>query len=193
MERLPRHSRYWRGTEGRVEQRACNKAPGRDRICLDFFKAAWGNINCDMQTIFNQMFLDGRIMEQQKHGIVVRIHKTDFPTTPTDYEPINWLDTDYKIPARIRANILRLTIFDLLLPNLYSEVPCITIFDAVTTGPYSVCRVDTRPTMHYFLELHRNVWQDFSYLSTSNDKMLWLLHEVQHIYTNDLVQDFLLG
>jgi hypothetical protein len=42
----------------------------------------------DMQAIFNRMFLDGRIMEQQKYGILVRIHKSDFATTSADYEPI---------------------------------------------------------------------------------------------------------
>ena len=41
----------------------------------------------DMLAQFNQMYLDGRIMEQQKHGIVVCIAKTDIPTTPADYRP----------------------------------------------------------------------------------------------------------
>ena len=56
-----------------VSKGACSKAPGRDGICLDFFKVNWENMKDGMQAIFNQMYLDGRITEQQAHGIVVRI------------------------------------------------------------------------------------------------------------------------
>jgi len=38
----------------------------------------------DMLAQFNQMYLDGRIMEKQKNGIVVFISKTDIPTKPAD-------------------------------------------------------------------------------------------------------------
>ena len=41
---------------------------------------------------FSQMYLDGRVMEQQKHGIVVCISKTDIPTTPADFRPITLLN-----------------------------------------------------------------------------------------------------
>ena len=42
------------------------------------------------------MFLDGRIIQQQKYGIVLQINKTEFPNTPANYEPITLLNTDYK-------------------------------------------------------------------------------------------------
>ena len=38
----------------------------------------------DIQAKLNRIFLDGRIIEQQKYGIVLRINKTDFPTTPAN-------------------------------------------------------------------------------------------------------------
>ena len=57
--------------------------------------------------IFNRMFLDVRIIEQHKHGIVVCIPKNDISTTPTKYRQITLLNTDYKIPARIRTNRLK--------------------------------------------------------------------------------------
>jgi len=69
---------------------------------------------------FNQMYLDGWIMEQQKHGIVVCIPKTDSPTTPTDCRPIILLNTDYKILALIIANRLRPALSDLLHRSQYS-------------------------------------------------------------------------
>jgi hypothetical protein len=61
-----------------VSKGACNKAQGRRGICLVFFKFNCYSITDDMLAIFNRMFLDGRIMEQQKHGIVLCILKTTF-------------------------------------------------------------------------------------------------------------------
>jgi hypothetical protein len=46
----------------------------------------------DMLAQFNQMYLDGRIVQQQNHGIVVCISKTDIPTTPAEYRPLNLLN-----------------------------------------------------------------------------------------------------
>jgi len=94
------------GLKAAVSKGACNKAPGSDGICQDFFKVNWKNFKDVMQAIFNQMYLDGRIMEEQKHGFVFRIHKPDFSTTPADYDPFTWLNTDYKIQSRIRTNLL---------------------------------------------------------------------------------------
>jgi hypothetical protein len=65
---------------------AGNKAPGRDGICLEFFKTNWDTIK-DMLSLLNQMYKDGKILEQQKHGIVVCIPKTHGPSTPEDYRP----------------------------------------------------------------------------------------------------------
>ena len=109
----------------------CNKAPGRDDICLKFFKVNWDSIKDDMLVPFNQMYLDGRIMEQQTHGVVVCIPKTDIPTTPVDYRPITLLNIDYKILARIIANRLRSTLAYMPHPNQHCGVPDNTIFDTV--------------------------------------------------------------
>jgi len=54
-----------------------------------------------MLTIFNRMFLDARIIEQQKHGIMVCIPKNDISTTPAEYTQITLLNTDYKILVSI--------------------------------------------------------------------------------------------
>ena len=94
------------GLKAAVSKGACNKTPGRDGICLDFLKFNWENIKVVMQAVLNQMYLDGRIMEQHKHGFVLRIHKPDFSTTPADYEIFTWLNTDYEIQYRIRTNRL---------------------------------------------------------------------------------------
>jgi hypothetical protein len=116
-----------------VSKGACNKAPGRNGICLNFFKVNLENMKDGMQAIFNQMYLDGWNMERQAHGIVVRITRPDLSTTPADYEPITWLNTDYKTQAPIRTNRLRPTFFDILRPSHYFGAPGTTIFGAVTT------------------------------------------------------------
>jgi len=67
---------------------SCMKAPGINGMCLEFFKVHWGNIKHDMLAVFNQKYLDVRIMEQMKHGILVCIPKTDIPSTPADCRQI---------------------------------------------------------------------------------------------------------
>jgi hypothetical protein len=38
-----------------------NKAPGRDGMCLEFFKATQGDLKGEMVELFNQMFLDRKL------------------------------------------------------------------------------------------------------------------------------------
>jgi len=78
-----------------VSKGACNKPPGRDVICLEIFKFKWLSIKGNMLALFNQIHLDGQIMEQQMHGTVVCTPKIDIPTTPVDSRPITLLNTDY--------------------------------------------------------------------------------------------------
>ena len=97
-----------------------NQAPGRDGICMEFFKKNWSAIK-DMLLVFNQMYSTGNIREQQKHGIVVCIPKATAPKTPADYKPITLLNTDYKILARIVASRLRPILAELLHPSQHGE------------------------------------------------------------------------
>jgi hypothetical protein len=45
-----------------VSKGACNKSPGRDCICLEIFRVNWVSIKDDMLALFNQMYLDTRIV-----------------------------------------------------------------------------------------------------------------------------------
>jgi hypothetical protein len=87
-----------------VSKGACTQAPGRDDIYLEFLKVNWGSMKDDLLTLFNWMFLDGRIIEQQKHDIFMCIPKNDIPTTPAEYREITLLNTEYKILDCIRTN-----------------------------------------------------------------------------------------
>lgn len=111
---------------------AGNKTPGRDGICLEFFKTNWETIT-DILALFNQMYRDGKILEQQKHGRVVCMPKAHGPSTPADYRPITLLNTDYNTLARIIANRRRPLSSDLLHLSHYCGMIGSTIFDAVAT------------------------------------------------------------
>ena len=123
-----------------------------------------------MLALFNQMYLDGRIIEKQKHGIVMCLPKTDIPTKPADYRPITLLNTDYKILARILVNRLRRTLSDMLHPS-QCWVLGNTIFDAMPSVREAKAYSElTRPNYVSFLGFHSNFWQDFAYLSITDAK-----------------------
>jgi hypothetical protein len=70
-----------------------------------------------MLALFNLMYIDGIIRDQQKYGLVVCIPKKPAPTKPAEYRPITLLNTEYKILARIIMNRLRPILDKLLYPN----------------------------------------------------------------------------
>jgi hypothetical protein len=83
-----------------------------------------------MLVLFNQMYNDGKIRDQQKHGLVECIPKT-VPTQLAYYRSITLLYTDYKILARIIANRLRPILCELLHPSQHCGEAGRGIFDAV--------------------------------------------------------------
>jgi hypothetical protein len=99
-----------------VFQGTSKKAQGSEGICLEIFKANWKSIQVDVLELFKQMYIGGRIMEQQKQGTVVSIPKTSAPTTPADYKPITLLKQ-----TRYWHDILQ-TDFDQHFPSCYIRV-----------------------------------------------------------------------
>jgi hypothetical protein len=55
VEGLPRNSHHRRGTKAAVNKGACNKAPGRDGICLEFSKVNWDSIKYNMLALFKNV------------------------------------------------------------------------------------------------------------------------------------------
>ena len=68
-----------------VRSRKPNKAPGGDGICQEFFKLTWEKTKYDMLEVLNQMHSNGKIMEQQRHGILLCLPKKPTPRRPEDY------------------------------------------------------------------------------------------------------------
>ena len=95
------------------------------------------SIKGDMLTIFNWMFSDVRIIEQQEHGIVLCITNSDIFTTPAEYTQFTVMNTEYKILAPVRKHRLKPTLC-LLHHSQYFGVPNTTIFEALKTVPDSI-------------------------------------------------------
>jgi hypothetical protein len=120
-----------------------HKAPGGDGICQEFYKVKWETTKNDMLGIMNQMHSDGKIMEQQKHGILVCIPKKPTPIRPDDYRALTLLNADLKLMARIIANRLRPWLTDLLHPSQHCGVQGNTILDAIATVREAVAYAET--------------------------------------------------
>jgi hypothetical protein len=83
--------------EKAIRQAKPNKAPGRDGICTEFYKAMWGTVQRDLLDIVNEMYKEGHITDQQKYGTIICIPKQTSPTQPEDYRPLILLNMDYKL------------------------------------------------------------------------------------------------
>jgi len=116
-----------------VKQGKSNKAPGRDGICLEFYKKTWETTKQELLEIMNDMYREGQITDQQKHGIIVCVPKHTAPTSPKDYRPLTLLNTDYKLLTRIIANRLRPCLTDILHPAQHCGIPGTTVFEALAT------------------------------------------------------------
>jgi len=121
-----------------------NKAPGSDGICLEFYKVIWETTKDDILAIINQMFIERKVTDQQKHRLIVFLPKSNGPTTPADFRPIILLNNDYKLVARIIANRIRPMLTELLQPSQYCGMPGNTIFEAETTVREAIAHVEVK-------------------------------------------------
>jgi hypothetical protein len=109
-----------------------NKAPGPDGIGTASCKENWKTVKDDLCDILNQMMLRETTDTQQNQGIIVCLPKPNGTQTPEGYRPITFLNTDYKILARIIAHRIR-PVMEKMHESQYCGVPGNNIFDAVTT------------------------------------------------------------
>jgi hypothetical protein len=68
------------------------------------------------------MYMDGSILESQKHGIIVCVPKTRKPTSTENYRPLTLTNSDFNLLSRIIANRLRPWFNDLLHRSQYCGV-----------------------------------------------------------------------
>ena len=90
------------------------------------------------------MFWDGKITSRQKQGILTYLRIPRSNPTQADYRPINLLNSDYKIQARMVERRLRPTIEDQLTYTQYCVIPGYTLLDAVATGCDSIAYAESK-------------------------------------------------
>jgi len=94
----------------------------------------------------NNMYIDGEITNNQKHGILVCIPKTTHPTRIEEYRPLTLLNTDYKLLARIITNRLRPWMPHVLQPSQFCGINEGTVFEADATVRDAVAYANARRT-----------------------------------------------
>jgi hypothetical protein len=110
-----------------------NRAPRRDGLGLEIYRAAKTIMGDDLCRLLNTMYFDGATTMQQKLRTIVCLPKHGKMLTPADRRPITLLNSDYKLLTRILARRLR-PIIDLYPKSTqYCGVTGNTIFDAVAT------------------------------------------------------------
>jgi hypothetical protein len=90
----------------------------------------------------NEMFIERKVSQQQKHGVIVCLLKICEPTTLADLRPITLLNTDYKMMAHIIVDRLRPIIAELLQQSQFCGVPGRTIFEAVATVREAIAQAE---------------------------------------------------
>jgi hypothetical protein len=116
-----------------VDKAKHRKSPGPEGICHKFYKHIWDCSKNDLLDIVNNMYLDGVVSKEQKHGHIVCLPKVDNPVCPENYRPLNILNTDCKLLTRILAYRLRPWMEDVLHQNQYCGRNGKSIYDAVAT------------------------------------------------------------
>ena len=70
-----------------VKQGKPNKAPGRDGICLEFYKKTLETTKQDLLDIINDMYTEGQITDRHKYGIIVCVPKQATPRAQRTTDP----------------------------------------------------------------------------------------------------------
>jgi hypothetical protein len=106
-----------------------HKAPGVDGIGHDFYVKSWDMCKEDMLQILNVMFLEGKITEAQKRGLIVCIPKTSTPTCIDDYRPLTLLNADTKLLTRILAPRIKPFLQDIIHKGQHCGITNSTVYD----------------------------------------------------------------
>jgi len=125
-----------------VKQGRKLKALGYDGICHDFFQLAWETTKHDLLDVMNQMFIEGSILDSQKHGIIVCLPKRHRLVHPKEYRPLTLMSADYKLLSRIIANRLRPWINDLLHPSQHFGVHDNNILGALSAIRETIAKTE---------------------------------------------------
>jgi hypothetical protein len=119
--------------ETAVKMGKSHKAPGCDWINTDYFKIMWDATKSDLLCILNEMFIDGKITDAQKKGLLVCVPKIPNPRGLLDCRPLTLLNADYKLLTRIIANRMQPWLGTTLRPSQYCGMRGRTMLEALAT------------------------------------------------------------
>jgi hypothetical protein len=122
-----------------------NKVPGSGGTHLEFYKVTYEMTKDDILDVINQMFIESKVTDQQKYVAIVCVPKLNGTNTPADFRPIILLNNDYKLSARIIANLVRPMLAEMLQPSQYCGVTGNTIFEAVATVREAIAISEVTP------------------------------------------------
>jgi len=100
----------------------------------------------DLCTTLNQMFLAKTTTKQQKHRAIVCLPKPSGSQRSSNFRPITHLNADYKLLARIIAQLLRPLMAEHLQATQFCGEAGNTILDAVATVREVVAKAETTLT-----------------------------------------------
>ncbi|KAK0607494.1 hypothetical protein LWI29_015785 [Acer saccharum] len=94
-----------------------NKAPGLDGYNAHFFKKTWHIVGDDVINTIQEFFHSGLLLKKLNATIVALVPKVPNPSKMTDFRPISYCNTLYKIIAKIIANRIKPCLPDIISPS----------------------------------------------------------------------------
>ena len=85
---------------------ARRKAPGLDRLPMEFFLKFWGVLGSDLVSVLNSCLDSGSLFLSQRRGVISLTFKKGDRLDPRNWRPITLLNVDYKLAARVIAGRL---------------------------------------------------------------------------------------
>jgi len=105
-------------------------------------------IKDDLLEIVNQMYIDGMISDNRKHGLIVCVPKKLRPTRPEDFRHLTLLNADLKSMSRILANRTSLWLTSILHSSHHCRIYGHSIFEAIATVRETIAHTEyTRTSM----------------------------------------------
>ena len=79
---------------------ALNKAPGNDRLPVEFYRTFWDSVGKLLVECFNESFIKGEMSSSQRQAVIMLIEKKDQDRCDLkDWRPISLLNVDAKIAS----------------------------------------------------------------------------------------------
>ena len=106
-----------------VRGMARNKAPGLDRLPLEFYLSFWSLLAPDLLSVLNFSFRHGHFLMFLRSGVITLLFKKGDRSNPANWRPITLLNVDYKICARALAARILKVIHHVVGPDQTCGVP----------------------------------------------------------------------